>query len=382
MKLSVLNSHDDKEEIQRICEELSSQADISYFLTWGWIENWIDCLDNAGAELSFYVYSKDSRPICAFFIGNNKGRRRGIISYRNLYFNSTGTPEFDELCIEYNSMLYKTAEPIDLFEVISKIPVKWDEIVFPALSEDIMPGIAMSSNQFPDKFDSLKLIVDRIEPTPYVSLDQVRNKPGGFIPLLGKNTRYNIRKSYKMYEKEGPISAVLATDKESALQIYDELVHLHQKSWRARGYPGAFSSVFFYNFHKQLISKRYHTGEIQLMRIRCGETTIGCLYNFIHQGAVLQYQSGINFSISPEKKLHPGFVCYTECINYNADLNYYVFDFMAGSLEYKRRLSTNQKNIIYARIQKPKLKFLIEQKMESAYRWLKNRNFTFNSLTG
>lgn len=373
MKLNILNPQFDRDEIRQICERLSSQAAISYFLTWGWIENWLDCLDKTGTEIKFYSYSKNSVPLCAFFAGARKGRRHGIIKFNNIYLNTTGISEFDELCIEYNSMLYNMAETLNLHEVISRLPMEWDEIIFPALSEELFPGLCMQSNQKTHRNSPWNIIVDRIEPTPYVSLEQVRNEPGGYIPLLGKNTRYNLRKSYKIYKKQGPVSLIPAVDKESALDIYEELVQLHQKSWTDRGYPGAFASAFFYDFHKKLITKRFNSGEIQLISIRCGEKTIGCLYNFIHQGIVLQYQSGINYFDLPEKNAHPGFVCYAECINYNAELKHSIFDFMAGSLEYKQRLSTHQKNILWARIQKTKLKFSLERKMEFVYRWLKDR---------
>jgi hypothetical protein len=367
-----LNPWRDYVKVKEIWNELFSMSNVSYFLSWGWLDTWINSLRNRNVQIVLVAIYNSNNPVCAFFIGSQKIKRRMLIRSRCKFLNSTGNNEYDDICTEFNSILCKKDFFMTLEDIIRFIPDPWDEILLPGLDLGNFP------NLYDDKIlDKYKIIIDEDEAAAYVRLKDVRNSPNGYIALLGQNTRATIRKSYRIYEKYGKITQCDSKDIVSAMKIYDELVQLHQKTWTSRGYPGSFASEYFYDFHKQLIQKRFSYGEVQLVKITAGSETLGCLYNFISKGTVYFYQSGINYDF--ERAAKPGFVCFSEVINYNASLNHLFFNFMGGGYEYKRRLANNENRLVWVRIQKPLLKFKIEDNFKVFYKNLKSKYNTWQN---
>jgi hypothetical protein len=360
-----LNPWSDFAVVKEIWNELYKESKASYFQSWGWIENWIDSLQNLKVQLILVVIYDDSNPVCTFFLGSQIKSRRKLLKIKSHYINATGIDYYDDICIEFNSILCKPKFYVSLQDICKIVPKEWDEIIIPALESEKFSDIYRNGQDC-----KYNIIIDIDELAPYVNLEEVRKASGGYISLLGSRFRSYIRKSYRAYEKYGLINLIDAQDKKYAIEIYDELVKLHQKSWTAKGHPGAFSSEYFYNFHKQLITNRFSFGEVQLLKISSGSETLGCMYNFIYNGKVYFYQSGINYML--EKAAKPGLVCFCEAINYNAKLNHLIFDFMAGGFDYKQRLAKNMNRLVWVRIQKPLLKFKIEEKVKILYSYIKS----------
>src|SRR6185503_947791 len=123
-----------------------------------------------------------------------------------------------------------------------------------------------------------------------VDLEAVRTVEGGYDALLPASTRTHLRRTRGLL---GELEVEVATEEAHALAIYEELLRLHEKRWLARGLRGAFSEPWFENFHRNLIVKRFAHGEIQLVRISSGNSTLGCLYNLVSRGRVTFYQCGL-----------------------------------------------------------------------------------------
>lgn len=366
VKVEVLDPFEDFSRTAQNWTVLSSNAKTPYFLSWGWIENWLTSLKN-DIKVRLIVLTEQSVPVAMFFAGEAKVVRKKVFTSNGVFLNTTGLPEYDSLCIEYNSILCSESFRYSFVRVLESLPQKWDEFFMPALDVNSFPGKCIQSS-----FDPYQIIIEKERQSPYVDLQIVRNSEKGYISLLGKNTSYNIRRSYRIYEEKGTVAIEIADNLNRAFAIYDELICLHQKTWKARGLPGAFASDYFRNFHKELIRKRFCKREIQLIRVTVGKETIGCLYNFVFKEKVFFYQSGINYS--ENKKLKPGLVCHFEAINYNAGLSNSVYDFLGGTDEYKTNLSTNANRLIWARVQKKLIKFKIENKLRYLKRSFKESN--------
>ena len=357
MKLALLDLTADFDRVKDIWCSLSADSNHSYFLSWGWIENWIRCLpENIPVKLA--VYSEHGLPILAFFLGHAKVVRRGVIHSRSLFLNSTGIPLFDQLYIEYNSMLHTGIVKYSLQEVLECLPKDWDEFVMPGLDSNAFPGSLTNRAMQVGNISVQKEI-----PSPYVDLDLVRQTHGDYVSLLSRNTRSIIRRSYRGYETRGPVVCEVANDEKSALNIFDELVRLHQRAWQARGTKGAFASDFFGNFHRRLILQRFKHGEIQLLRTCAGDVVIGCLYNFVFNRKVYFYQSGINYET--DKRLKPGFICHVEAVRHNVAAGHACYDFLGGDSPYKKKLSTHQAKLIWAKVQKPRMKYRLETRLRT-----------------
>jgi hypothetical protein len=309
-------------------------------------------------KVKLAVILEKNNPVMAFFLGEAKVIRKNIFRSNGLYLNTTGNPIFDELCIEYNSLLCGNTVKISLKELTDCLPGNWEEFFMPALDADSFPGNCLNEATHP-----YKIIIEKEEPSQYVDLELIRKKGNDYLSLLSSNTRSQIKRTYRELEPNGQVTAEAAGNINNALDIFEEMVRLHQRTWEERGRAGAFSSEYFYNFHKNLIQKRFEKGEIQLLRITSGKLTIGCLYSFVFKGRVYFYQSGINYEI--DKNIKPGIICHVEAIKHNLKLGNSIYDFLGGSERYKSSLATNKRNLIWAKIQKPKVKFWVENKIRA-----------------
>ncbi|MFB3926305.1 MAG: GNAT family N-acetyltransferase [Syntrophales bacterium] len=360
MNLQAFDIHTDPHKTEAIWNGLCSQQRIPYFLSWGWIENWISSIGKAG-KIKLAYLSENNRPLLGFFLGENRIYRNRLFSSRGYFLNTTGIPRYDALCIEYNAI--PCADPVNcsLRELLDLIPGQWDELYLPGMDSEAFPGRHLNESVRP-----YKVIIEKIDSSPYVDLSAVRKSDGGYFSLLSSNTRAQVRRSYRELGSKAPVVMTAAGDLAGALKIYEKMVYLHQKNWQAKGEPGAFASDFFYRFHRNLIRKRFKYGEIQLLEISSGGEAIGCLYNFVFRGKVYFYQSGFNYEI--DRRLKPGYVCHAEAIKYNAEQGHSIYDFLAGSAQYKSSMATSEKNLIWARIQKPLAKFWLEKTLENIRR--------------
>jgi hypothetical protein len=343
--------------IREIWESLEKSANTSYFLSWGWMENWIASLpDHVKPELVVFLERKD--PFVAFFVGKANLVRKHIFKSRGLFVNTTGIPAFDCIYIEYNGFLCKQPQAVRVIDILKRLPHSWDELYLPGFDMRSFQGTAMLENIFP-----YKAIIDDDLVSPFVDLDKVRARDGDYLSLLSANTRAQINRSYRIYEKIAPVQLEVAQDASSAMDIYHELINLHEDTWTSRGQNGAFSSDHLFQFHKRLIQSRFENSEIQLLRIKCENNTIGCLYNFVYKNNVYFYQSGINYDL--DKRLKPGLIAHVEAIRHNAAMGHKIYDFLGGGSQYKMSLATDHNRLIWMRLQKPLLRFRIENGLKS-----------------
>jgi hypothetical protein len=284
--------------------------------------------------------------------------RKHLFKSRGWFVNATGISAFDRIYIEYNGFLCKKPEDFRFIDILKSLPNSWDEFYLPGLDTRSFPGRAALGDIYP-----YKTIVNDDLLSPFVDLDIVRARGGDYLSLLSANTRAQINRSYRLCEKTAPVHLEIARDTRSAMEIYNELVDLHEDTWANRSQEGAFSSDYLFQFHKQLIQSRFEYDEIQLLRIKCKNNTIGCLYNFVYKNTVYFYQSGINYNL--DKQLKPGLVAHVEAIRHNATAGHKTYDFLGGEGRYKKSLATHHNRLVWIRLQKPLLRFRIESALKT-----------------
>lgn len=365
MKLALFDRHTDAEIIESIWNTLNSVGNQSFFLSWGWMKNWLQSLPQE-VDVHLAVIFDNDNPVAAFFMGDIKVVRKHIFRSRFLSMNETGVPHYDALYIEYNSILNSDPVKCRLKNILDLLPEPWDEFMMAGLD-----GNAFPASDLHEATDHIKVTIVRDDPSPYVDLEKVRGKGLDYLSLLNSNTRYQIRRSYNKYTQKGDLHLETAVDLQKAIDFFHEMIDLHQKTWQSRNEPGAFASGYFRTFHHKLILDRFDKDEIQLLRITCGGNTIGILYNFVYLGTVYFYQSGIKYD--PDPHIKPGLVCHVEAILHNAREGQNIYDFLAGGDQYKKSLSTGQNRLIWAKVQKPHLKFEIENKLKSIKRSIRKR---------
>ena len=337
----------------------------SYFLSWPWIEHWLNKLP-LDIEVDFLVVEANgSRAVC--MLGHRKEARHGFINSDSYYLHYAGQPCFDSITLECNQILAENPGPQLLRAILDALPKGWDELHLPALDVSCFPA-----NCLGQRIAGYRVQQHQQLACYFVDLTAVSEKQDSYLILLSKNTRSNIRRARKGLSKLGPLRLISADKVESALAFYEDLVAMHQESWQKRGEPGAFANNWLKDFHKSLIESRFTAGEIQLLRIVCGEETVGCLYNFVCQGKVYYYQSGFNYRDFGKYK--PGLICHSLAIPYNASLGHRTYNFLAGDSQYKKSLSTDADQMVWCTIQKPRLSFKFEQLAKSVKARFREQN--------
>jgi len=348
------------DQVRKIWTHLQENSPHSFFLSWAWIETWLDCLPN-NQNISFVYGTLNDKPVLGYFFGFKRGFGSCITYCSRGYLNSTGIEELDEITIEYNGILFdKSVSQCDLTDLLKKDISPWDELICPASSKELLSIFESTSKSL-----NIKLIQSR--PSYYVNLDKVRENNNDLLSLVSKNKKAQIKRTKKCYEKDAEFRIEIADNIDQALNYLDGLNYHHQKNWTSKGHPGSFSNKFFCEFHKTLISKHFHEGIIQLIKISCGTEVVGYLYNFIYQGTVLFYQSGLNYR---EGNLYrPGLICHYLAINYCANKGYSKYDFLEGDSSYKKSLATDNNELHWIKCQRNKVRF----KLEDSLRYIKNK---------
>jgi CelD/BcsL family acetyltransferase involved in cellulose biosynthesis len=187
--------------------------------------------------------------------------------------------------------------------------------------------------------------VERQE-SPRVDLDAIRaaGHGGDVVAALQKGPRQRARRSLRAF---GELSCEWAADVPTALDIFDELVDLHQLRWLAAGHPGAFGDSRVVGFHRALVADLLPRGEVLLFRVRDRDgSTVGCLYSYLDANRVLFYQGG--FAQDADNKRRPGLTTHVTCLQACSDRGFAVYDLLAGASRYKRELATSAGELVWA----------------------------------
>jgi CelD/BcsL family acetyltransferase involved in cellulose biosynthesis len=344
VELELVAAGDDR--VESIWRALEVPARPAYFLSWGWVENWLACLPReARPELA--VLTCSGAPVAACFLGRRLTRAHHLLPSRAMFVNATGIARFDELTVEHNGILRAPGGP-SLRALFARLAGECDEPVLPAIDASELAG--------PGEGETVR--IDREVPAPFVDLERVRASHDGYVALLGPATRAQLRRARR---HAGELVLEVARDAGHALAIYDELVALHGAAWRARGLPGAFADPWFDSFHRRLIASRHASGELELSRVTVAGRTLGGLYNLVSNGRVLSYQSGFDYGDDPHAK--PGYLCHALAIEAAARAGHAKYDFLGGEARYKHDLATDETRLVWARLQRQLLRFAVEDRL-------------------
>lgn len=179
-----------------------------------------------------------------------------------------------------------------------------------------------------------------------------------YLDSLSSNSRGQIRRSLRLYESQAPVKLTEASNIEEALSYFETMKSLHTMRWQSKGEQGSFANPLWEKFHRALIQKRFHTGEIQLLKISNSED-IAYLYNFVWRKQVYVLQMGFNYL--DDKRIKPGYVAHALAIVHNREKGMSVYDFMHGETRYKRSLSNKSMKLYWVVLQRQRLKFTVEK---------------------
>lgn len=339
-------------ELQLDWQTLESKTQCNFFLSWAWISTWIESYEPEVKVLRAYL-NGELIAVAAFVYKSE--RRHIILSSRVVYLNQTGDSQKDQIWIEYNGILaleeHKQAVSKASIRYLFETPDSWDEIIVGAIADCEASLLEQGSNLM--RHDLWEA------PCYGIDLKNIRENNGDYLSTLSRNTRYQIRRSIKLYSKRGEIIIESADSKEAALKYFQEIGPAHMVRWGSNIGESGFANPHFMLFHEKLIEKCWENGSIELLRIKAGERVIAWFYNFIYRNRVYFYLSGL--LSENESKLKPGLTGHSLCIQRYLENGFDFYDFMGGTERYKESLAEKHNHLVKMTLQKRKIKFLLER---------------------
>jgi CelD/BcsL family acetyltransferase involved in cellulose biosynthesis len=311
--------------------DLEQRAEGSFFQSW----TWVGCLAAERFPDPVLVEATEAGRTVALALFN---RVRRLIGPSVLYLGETGTAGMDTPYVEQNGVLAEAGREEELTESCLRAVASSHDLVLSGVGEPVLAAARRAAGL---------TVVRRTQDSPFVDLVGVRRAGGNYLAGRSANTRQQIRRSDRFYERIGPITMERAASVASAQAMLDEMAGLHQAAWMARGQPGSFGQPFFRRFHRALIAEAVPRGEVALLKVSCGDTMIGILYNFAYKGRVSAYQSGLVFR-HEDRAAKPGLTCHHAAIQYALVQQVDIYDFLAGEDRYKRSLADRAHRQIWA----------------------------------
>jgi CelD/BcsL family acetyltransferase involved in cellulose biosynthesis len=382
-------------DLQAEWSELQSRADHSFFLSWTWIGTWLNSLPGADRPRLMRCRGGD-RTVGLALLGSRQVRRHSIISSSGLHLNSTGDAQLDDITIEYNALLidsqvHDAVQSAMLHHLVNEVPA-WDECHLPGMTHvaaelTAAPGTRLrqrTSSTFQVNLDRLgrgetqpqaaSNVQPNVQPNALAATGAGKDIED-YLELLGQKPRYHIRRSLRQYALLGPLKLEAAQTLAQAHEFMAELQSLHSAYWASKGRSGAFLNSYVVSFHQQLIDAAFERGEVQLLRLSAGDKVISCMHNFVYQGKIYHYQSGINYTLFDGQD-SPGLVSHAMAVSFNAGAGHRLYDFMAGDQQYKRSLCTDTGELHWLVLQRDRLKFNVEDLLRRLKRRFVPRGLT------
>lgn len=313
-------------ELAQLWRDLETRADGPFFLSWNWIGAWLAL---SGVAPLLLTARLDGVVVGLALLQPARLRRHFFVRPSALLLHEAGDPEHDALTIEYNGILADRR----CAEIMTDAALRFlareagcDELHFSGVCD----AFAAQAER-----GGMIAWIRRRSPTWRVDLDALRRAGRPYLATLSANTRSQIRRAMRLYERRGALALYPARDASEAVEFLASLKALHQRYWQSRGLPGSFTP-FFERFHRTLVTEGTDRGCVELVRVTAGDHVIGYVYNFLHCGHVYNYQTG--FAYDDDPRLKPGLVSHALCIERHLQRGARVYDFLAGDHRYKRNL--------------------------------------------
>lgn len=335
------------EELRQKWLLIQEGQDLPFFLTWSWISCW---LETYRPELVIISAKCENRTVAIGLFTCSTQIRHGFIKSQQYRLHQMGDSLLDQIWMEYNDFIcidkYRVAAVNACLQALQKSEEKWDEIILSMITTARATSIQKA-------IGGAHILLTN--PCYSKNLDSIEGENPQYLATLNSNTRYQISRSRRLYEQlHGEIKYKLARNAEEALAFFHEAGKYHVLRWPDSG----FNNKEFISFHENLIKNSIENNAINLMKITSGEITIAVLYFHLVGRDVYFYLQGINYETN--QKLKPGLVAHALATQYYLDKGMRKYDYMGGYSQYKCQLSNHAEDLVTVCIQKPLLRFSIE----------------------
>lgn len=336
----------DYQKLKQDWKRIEGNIEIPFFLTWDWVSCWIETYS---PELIFVTASMDNIPVCIGLFTQSDTMRHRFIRSRQIRLHQTGNCHKDQIWVEYNDFICEESYRVEAVDAC--LSILNSELIFDEIILSMMPQ--ERGDQIIDKTPNAFIVLQ--VPSFSVDLENIRAKKTSYLESLSANTRYQIRRSMRLYEKKyGNLQIKFAENKKQALAYFHKAAPYHVQRW----YDSGYKNDQFINFHENLIKRTYDQNCILLIEVMAGNETIAVMYYQVSGGTIYFYLHGLKYEEDP--KMKPGLVSHYLATEYLKDTNFKYYDFMGGYSQYKAQLARKTNNLVTVVIQKPKIRFKFE----------------------
>ncbi len=346
---------DDRSKMLELWKQLDDRLpDVSLTCSYLWIKNWLDHYgDIVNHRFAIAVYQGQQVGVALLTEGKYKN---GPFRIRSLHLGTAAEPEADSACVEYNNLLIsntlRSAFGVALLSFFNT-EQEWDEFCIDGWNQEELNKV------FGNEINNWTM---RLSRSFYHDLNETRNLKVTPVSRMGKSTKKAISRNRNSY---GDTHTEWAETVEQGLDIFNDLIKLHQSRWNAIGKPGSYSSKRFLHFHQSLIHDLIPTKQMGMFRVSNKEGLIGCAQMMFDNNRVLIYQSGCAQYTS---KNSPGLITDYLCLEASLERGYDAYDLLGGETHHKERLSTNFNTLVWATYRRKRLKFQISNLLRKCKR--------------
>ena len=300
---------------------LDATGQHSFFLTWTWIGTWLRCLPSPPQTMLLRATS-DGKTVGLSVLTLNRSAQKSM-HVKQAWLNATGDPAYDCITIEHNGFASSGIQIETLWSAFKDWLVRGTE----RINEFILDSVPCESLRGDNLFTVERSDYGYRYPlAKSIALEELMSS-------LSRNSRQQLRRSIRAYERQAPLSIEFAGDPQTALEFFTHMKALHVCSWTRRKQNHSFKNQFFETFHRSLIRYANTDATVHLLRVSAGDRAIGYLYNFLRNGTVSNYQTGFD---DADPQLRPGYVCHALSIAYYAAAGMSNYDFLAGTNRLKQ----------------------------------------------
>jgi CelD/BcsL family acetyltransferase involved in cellulose biosynthesis len=339
---------------------LEASADSSPFSSWAWISTWLDHLPARFKPLVFCARDDEGPLGMGLVVAAAARSWRRLLGGHILYMQETGDPVLDRLTIEFGGLVTRrgaeTRAYASFFRKLSKRH-RWRALKISASTQS-----ALVLSTLPAHF---RAFLSQRRPSYLVDLAGLRDTRRGYIESLGSGSaRHKLRRTLRDYGKLGELRMEIATDADRALEYLGELTVFHEQYWKSKGRTGSFGEPFFFDFHRDFVSRHAASGLAQLSRITAGDSVVGYCYHLVWRNHVYYYNSGLRYGVLGANE-HPGYLAHVLSIENALARGMLTYDFLAGDAAYKRTLSSHANTMDWISIKPPGFSLALDRVLES-----------------
>ena len=339
---------------------LEAKSSSLFFLSWKWIGPWLKQVSSS--EKLILVQAMQHNQIVGLGIfTEQKVTRYALLKSTQWLLHRSGVNSNDQIWIENNNFLTTDKNKELIIQTI------WHTLLLQHNNVDEYI-IAMYHNK-PEQLKlpaavKYKTAAVYNENGYYLNLKDILTLDD-YLSSLSKNTRKQIKRSFKLLSQLGEYEFSIAEDPEQQAQILEQCKQWHIDKWQQTDTPSGFINPNFTSFHHNLMDEDHISSKTVVASFKINEALVGCLYCFIDHNCAYFYLSALK--PIEDNRIKLGISLHTLFIQWIIENKPTItkYDFLAGEARYKKSLANHQDEHCYLVIQKTALKFKIERYLKS-----------------